>query len=161
MIGDLVLEKLVWYESRPVQVFLWVTFTAVFLAAGWSRRGPPHRHEALLPEGPLAPHWPLSLARLAAALHFVFIVALVVVLTTLSRGGSPSILYEIPPYVFLILLLPLAAGALSLAAAMGLVPVWRAGPSARVQRLYLALVVAFLIAFLPFLWHWNLLGFRV
>jgi hypothetical protein len=138
-----------------------VVFTAVFLAAGWIRYRPPHRHAALLSEDLPLPHWPLALARLAAALHFVFIVALVVVLATLSRDSSPGLLYEVPLYVPWVLALPMIAGVLSVAAALGLVPVWRAGPAARPQRFYLTSLLGFLIAFLPFLWYWNLLGFRV
>lgn len=160
-IGDLVLEKLAWYETRPVQIFLWVAFTAVFLAAGWPRRTFPTQHRALSPSDPYSPRWPLSLARLAAAIHFAFVAALSVLLATVFRTDSATLLYGVPAVVPLLLSLPLVAGLFTLTAMVGLPWVWRATHATTGHRLRVTLLIVALVLFLPFLWSWNLLGFRV
>lgn len=161
VVGDLVLERLGWYETRPVQILLWIAFAALFLAAGWPRAALPIRHSALRPDDPFSPRWPSLFARLAAALNFVFIAALAIVLATLVRTGSRVLLYEIPLLVRIVLGLPLIAAALSVAAAVGLVPVWRHPQSTLDHRLRVSLLVLGLLAFLPFLESWNLLGFHI
>lgn len=160
-IGDLVLEQLDWYESRPVQVLLWITFTAAFLAAGWPRSPLPKRHSALLPDSSFAPQWPVTLARAAATVHFLFIACLAVVLATELRTGAQHLLYGVPAFILVILSLPLVAAVLTLIAAAGLGPVWRSSRSSLAYRLRLTVLVLALVTFLPFLWSWNLLGFRI
>ena len=161
VIGDLVLEKLAWYEARPIQISLWIAFTAVFLAAGWPRRTLPTRHSALLPDDRFAPRWPLTLARLAAALNFVFLAALAIALATLVRTDSSTLLFGVPLVVPILLSLPLVAAALTMAAATGLGGVWRARHASLAHRLRVTLLILALVLFLPFLWSWNLLGFYV
>ena len=160
-IGDLVLEKLDWYAARPFQVTLWVAFAALFLAAGWPRASPPIGHLALRPDDFFSPRWPGSLARLAAALHFVFIASLAVFLATTLRTGSTALLYEVPAFLLLVLSLPLVAAGLTLVAVVGLAPLWRSPRSTRSHRLGVTLLIFALVAFLPFLWSWNLLGFHL
>lgn len=160
-IGDLVLEKLDWYAARPFQVTLWIAFTALFLAAGWPRASPPKPHLALRPDDLFSPRWPGFLARLAAALHFVFIASLAVFLATTLRTGSTALLYDVPTFVLLALSLPLVAAGLTLVAVVGLGPLWRSPRSMRGYRVRVTLLIFALVAFLPFLWSWNLLGFHI
>ena len=160
-IGDLVLQKLAWYEARPFQVTLWVAFTALFLAAAWPRAPLPRPHSALRPDDPFSPRWPRSLARFAAALNFAFIASLAVVLAIALRTGSSTLLYGIPAYALVVLSLPLVAAALTLIAVAGLVPLWRSPPAGLEHRFRLTLLILALVAFLPFLWSWNLLGFHL
>ena len=161
VLGDLVLEKLDWYATRPVQIFLWITFTAVFLAAGWPRAPLPTRHLALRPDDSFSPRWPGSAARVAATLHFLFIALLAVVLAVEMRSESTTLLYEIPIWVLVVLTLPLVAAVLTLVAAMGLGPVWRSTRSSLGYRLLFTGLILALVTFLPFLWSWNLLGFHI
>ena len=160
-IGDLVLERLDWYAARPIQITLWVAFAALFLAAGWPRASLPKRHDALRPDDLYSPRWPDAFARLAATLHFVFIASLAVVLATLVRSGSTILLYEVPAFMLVLLSLPVIAGALTLIAAAGLGLIWRSSRSALGYRLRVTLLIFALLTFLPFLWSWNLLGFRI
>jgi hypothetical protein len=161
-VGDLVLEKLDWYAARPFQTFLWIAFTALFLAAAWPRNPLPARHSALRPDDSFPPHWPGSLARIAASLHFLFIASLAVILATTIRSESTLLLYEIPPLALVVLTLPLVAAALTLVAVIGLGSVWlSAGRSPLGFRLRLTGLILALVAFLPFLKVWNLLGFDI
>ena len=156
-----VFERLTWYEARPVQMALWTLFAAVFLAAGWPRLSLPHRHLLLEPDDAFSPRWPLSLARLAATIQFVFIVALAILVASGLRSGASPLLYQIPPIIFAVLSLPLVGAALTLVAIPGLGPVWRSARWTLGRRLRLTLLLVVLVVFLPFLWSWNLLGFNV
>lgn len=160
-VGDLVFEKLRWYSARHTQMALWIAFATLFLAAGWPRAPLPNRQSSLRPDDAFSPRWPRSLARLAAAVHFVFIASLTVVLAIHLRADTTVLLYEIPAFVIAALCLPLVAAGLTLGATLGLVPVWRSSKVARADRLRFTLVVLALLAFLPFLWSWNLLGFHL
>jgi CubicO group peptidase (beta-lactamase class C family) len=160
-VGDLVMEKLGWIAGRPMQVALWVIFATLFLGAGWPRASRPLRQPSLQPEDAFPPRWPFFFAKLAAAIHFTFIASLAVLVATYLRSGSTVLLFEVPPLALAVLSLPLAAGALTVVAATGLVPVWRSARASLFDRLRLTGVVAGLAAFLPFLWSWNLLGFRL
>ena len=156
-----VFEKLTWYEARPVQMALWTLFAAVFLAAGWPRLSLPHRHLLLEPDDAFSPRWPLSLARFAATVQFVFIVALAILVASGLRSGASPLLYRIPPVVFAVLSLPLVGAALTLVAIPGLGPVWRSARWTLGRRLRLTFLLLALVVFLPFLWSWNLLGFEI
>ena len=160
-IGDLVMEKLGWFTGRPTQVALWVAFAALFLGAGWPRASRPLRQPSLQPEDAFPPRWPFFFAKLAAAIQFTFVASLAVLVATHLRTGATVLLYEVPPLALAVLSLPLAAAALTVVAATGLVPVWRSPRASLFDRLRLTGVVAGLVAFLPFLWGWNLLGFRI
>lgn len=161
-VDNLVLEKLDWYAARPFQAFLWIAFTALFLAAAWPRKPLPTPHLALRPDDSFPPRWPGLLARVAASLHFLFIASLAVILATTIRSESALLLYDIPPLALVVLTLPLVAAALTLVAVIGLGSVWRsAGRSSLGYRLRLTGLILALVAFLPFLKVWNLLGFHI
>lgn len=161
MIGNLIMERISWYESRSVQMTLWVVFAALFLAAGWPRAPLPPRQPSLDPEDAFPPRWPITLARLAAALHFVFIALLAAVVALHSRMDSSILLYEVPSYLLAILGVPLLAAALTLISGTGIVSVWRNPRSTWGYRIYFAGLLAALVAFLPFLGSWKLLGFHL
>ena len=150
-----------WYASRPVQVTLWIAFAALFLAAGWPRAPLPNRHPGLRPDDTFAPRWPGYLARIAATLHFVFIASLAGVLATSLRTGSTTLLYEIPDFFWALLSLPLLAATLTFAATVGLWPVWRSARTTLAHRIRFTALIGALLAFLPFLRSWNLLGFHI
>jgi hypothetical protein len=77
------------------------------------------------------------------------------------RTGATSLLYEVPAFALAVLCLPLAAGALTVVAAAGLVPVWRSSRASLSSRLQLTAIHAGQVAFFPIQWSWNLLGFRI
>lgn len=156
-----VLERLPWCAAWPVQAVLWIAFAAIFLAAGWPRAKSPNRPPVLSLSIVRSPRWPLLLVRLAAAFHFSFLAALAMFLAIASRHEGRLLLYGIPRVTFIVLVLPLVGGVLTLAAFIGLIVVWRSAHWSNGQRLRFALLTAVLLAFLPFLRYWNLLGFHL
>jgi len=158
---DVVLEKLPWFAAWPVQAGLWVAFAAVFLAAGWPSAKSLHRQPVLSPQVVLSPGWPLLLARLAATFHFLFLAVIAVVLAIASHQGVGLLLYEFPLAPLAVLVLPVVGGVLTLGAIIGLIVVWRSDQWSGGQRLRFAMLTAVLLAFLPFLRYWNLLGFHL
>ena len=162
VVGDLVLERLSWYQSRPVQVLLWIAFATLFLAAGWPRATRrPHRQPALQPDDAFSPRWPAFLARTSAALHFVFISSLALFLAIMVRTGSSVLSYEVPALTSAILCLPMVSAVLTLGALTGLGSFWRSPQSTPGLRFRFVGLLGALVAFLPFLWSWNLLGFHL
>ena len=156
-----VLEKLAWYGSRPIQAGLWIFFATAFLIAGWPRPPLPPRESSLTPSDTFSPRWPMTVARFAATVHFLFIVALAIILAGALRWQRPELLYETPPVVLAVLVLPMLGGALTLGAIVGVGFAWRSPHWTRRQLLVLAVLTLTLTLFLPFLRYWNLLGFHV
>ncbi len=162
VVGDLVLQKVGWYKRSALQFVLWIAFATFFLAAGWPRAALPRRQPSLRPQSAFVPQWPGSVARTAAALHFTFIALLAVTLATYSRVGATALLlYETPFMLEVALALPMIAAVLTIAAISGLGAVWRSSGSTSGIRLRFGILAAVLLAFLPFLHSWNLLGFRL
>ena len=158
---DRVIEKLDWYASRPIQASLWIFFATAFLITGWPRPPLPQRESSLTPTDTFSPRWPMTIARLAATLHFLFIVALAIMLASALRWKTPTLLYEISPVVYGVLVLPLLGGALTLVAIVGVGFAWRSPNWIRRQQLLLTLSTLVLALFLLFLRDWNLLGFHI
>ncbi len=160
-IGALVLVRLDWFATWPVQMALWIAFTTCFLVSGWPRLALPNRHGALRPDDSYPPRWPTTFARVAAALHFLFIALLTIFLAIETRTGANTLLYDVPVWVLAALTLPLLAAALTMIAASGLGLVWRSSHSWLADRLRFTILILVLLAFLPFLWSWNLLGYQL
>ena len=158
---DVVLERLPWFATRPVQAVLWITFAAIFLAAGWPRGQSMPRRRALSLRDIRSFWWPLLLARLAATFHFLFLTAVAVTSAIAARYGVSLVVYGVPTAPLVLLVLPLVAAFLTLAALTGLVLTWRSPDWYGAQRWRLAMLTAALLAFLPFLHYWNLLGFHL
>jgi hypothetical protein len=159
--GHLVLERVGWYSSWPVQASLWILFATVFLIAGWPKPPLPQKAARLTPRDTFSPRWPMTVARLAATLNFLFIVALAVVLVGALRWTAPDLLHGISPIVYLILMLPLVGSALAPVAVAGIGVAWRSPNWTRRHKLALTLLTLALVLFPPFLWSWNLLGFHI
>lgn len=156
-----VIEKLAWYASTPVQASLWILFATTFLIAGWPRPPLPHRESSLTPSDTYSPRWPMTAARLAATIHFVFIVSLAIILAGALRWQTPDLLYATPPAVLAVLLLPMLGAALTVVAIVGIGFAWRSLYWTRQRLLGLILLSGTLTLFLPFLEYWNLLGFHI
>lgn len=158
--ADAVLERLRWFETWPVQVALWLLFAAGFLAAASSSGSMSLRSRVFaLPSG-MSPAWPTLLARLAAAINFLFIVLVAVLLAAVTLRGAQPLLYGVPWPLFLLLALPLLAAALTVATAVTLALAWPSRWWTRRQRLRMLLLTAALAVFPAFLNGWGLLGFR-
>ncbi len=155
------MERVSWFESRPVQLVLWILFAAVFLAASaWPTRRFPRRQPVLTPTDSFRPRWPLHCAAAAALFHLTFLVTLAAALAWALREGTESLAFGVPFAVCLVLCLPLVGAALTLPAMLGMARAWQKSSWTLGSRLRLTLTVAVLLLFLPFLHGWNLLGFR-
>lgn len=155
-----VLEKLPGFAAWPIQAGLWVAFAAIFLAAVWPSARSLHRQPVLSPQVMLSPGWPLLLARLAATFHFFFLAVIAVFMAVASREGT-GLLHGVPLAPVAVLVLPVVGGVLTLGAIIGLVVVWRSDQWSGGQRLRFIMLAAVLVAFLPLLHYWNLLGFHL
>jgi CubicO group peptidase (beta-lactamase class C family) len=155
------MEKVPWFEIRPLQLILWVLFTAVFLAeSAWPTSHLPRRLTGLTPNDSFHPRWPLYCVSLAALFHLAFLVTLAATLAWALGEGAQSLAFGVPVSVRVVLSLPLAGAVLSLAATLGVARGWQQGSWTFGLRLRSTLITATLLVFLPFLYDWNLLGFR-
>jgi hypothetical protein len=98
---------------------------------------------------------------LAAAIDLLFIVAASALLAVAVTRGPELLVIGAPGVLYAVLSLPLAAMALTVAAIAGLTRVWRHGRWTLRHRLRVSRLLIPLVAFLPFLHFWNLLGFRL
>jgi len=155
------MERVSWFESRPVQLILWILFAAVFLAASaWPTRRFPRHQPALTPTDSFRPRWPLYCAAVAALFHLTFLVTLAAALAWALGEGAETLAFGVPLAVRLVLCLPLVGAALTLPAMLGTARAWQKNSWTFGSRLRLTLTVTVLLLFLPFLNGWNLLGFR-
>ena len=76
-------------------------------------------------------------------------------------GRPDGLDYGAPVALLAVLTLPLLAGALTVGAACALPVAWSRHRWTRAARLRFTLAVLLLLAFLPFLANWNLLGFHL
>jgi CubicO group peptidase (beta-lactamase class C family) len=156
---SLVLERLPWYATKPVQTAAWILFATLFLTAGWPRPALPAELSGLDPSDTFSPRWPWTAARLAATLNFLFIAILAILAAGALRWKTPDLLHGISPVLYAVLGLPIAAGLFSLVATAGLAPAWKSPFWSRKQQWFLTLLIAGLLLFVPFLKSWNLFGF--
>ena len=103
----------------------------------------------------------MTAARLAATVQFLFIVALAIILAGALRWQIPDLLYDTPPALFAVLVLPMLGAALTMVAIVGIAFAWRSPYWRRRRLLGLAVLTLTLTLFLPFLRYWNLLGFHI
>jgi CubicO group peptidase (beta-lactamase class C family) len=155
------MESVSWFDSRPVQLSLWVVFAALFLAASaWPTSRFPGRQAKLDPADSFQPRWPLHCASLAALFHLTFLITLAATLAWALGEGAQSLAFGVPLAVRIFLCLPLVGAALTLPALIGVLRAWQQSSWTFDYRLRLTLTVVTLLAFLPFLNVWNMLGFR-
>jgi len=154
MLGNVAMKRLAWFESASVQQGLALLFLILFLSAwaGWplyfafhSRSSPEKKEGYLL--------WPPALA---AFLNTLSLLGLAYYLLM-----QPDILiYGVPPFIIVLLTLPLLAGIFTLSSLWLTGKVWRRGSWSPLAKVHYSLVVLSLVLFIPFLHYWNLLGFR-
>jgi len=164
---DVVLERLGWFETWPVQAGVWWIFASALLAFAWTpvRPMPPARPE-IDEAGEEGPRWPFLLARSATLIYFLFLVGLVFWLAQTLNQGPASLIFGPPSYLRPLLTLPRLALLLS-APVIASVPVawlrghWGASRWGQRQRWRLTLMATLLLAIVPFLRFWRLVGFQI
>ena len=155
------MEGVSWFDSRPVQLTLWIVFAALFLAASALPTNRfPARRASLTPPDSFRPRWPLYCASFAALFHLSFLITLAATLAWALGEGAQSLAFGVPLAPRLVLGLPLIGAALTLPALLGTIRAWLARSWTLGHRLRLTFTVVALLLFLPFLRTWNLLGFH-
>jgi len=147
----LTFDRVPWYETLPAVGVTAAVFLGLFLSAatGWPLAALRRR----LCKRPGTVDRRRLLAGGVGLLHLLFVAGAVWVF------ASWSFVYR-PTWVTIVWLsLPLAAALLTVPLAIAAVRVWREGAWTVAGRVHFSLVVAAAVAFLPFLWHWRLLGF--
>ncbi len=154
--------RLGWFEAQPTQLTLWALFMIFFLllAIGWLGAQLPARRRRLEPQDAFRPRWPFVLIHGAAILHVIFVIALFSGLAWILQGGG-SLEYGVPTALYLVLALPLLAGAMTVVATVAAPIAWWRRFWTRGARLRFTAAALVLLVFLPFLASWNLLGFRL
>ncbi|KAF5435572.1 hypothetical protein C5S35_10745 [Candidatus Methanophagaceae archaeon] len=90
-----------------------------------------------------------------SALYVLFLIGMVIVLS-----DTTSLMYGVPPLLHFVLVLPLVAAVLTIAALGFTVLAWKNRYWGVVGRVHYTLVTVAALAFIWFLDYWNLLGFR-
>ncbi|WP_179862123.1 serine hydrolase domain-containing protein [Longibacter salinarum] len=98
------------------------------------------------------------LATFAAALHIGFLFALGFRLLT---GGPLGPTHTDPASIQPLLAFPIMASVLSLALVIFVVRAWTTSSWSQSTRVHFSIVTAGLIAYIPWLWYWNLIGIPV
>ncbi len=156
-----VLERLGWFDTWPIQAGLWWLFASSLLATAWSRVPIAPSRPGLVAPGDPAPRWPFRLARLAASIYLLFFAGLAYWLSTTMVAGPESLLFGAPSYLPLLLKLPRVALVISALVVADVPVAWMRGhwrPRLRWRFTWMALI---LLAIVPFLRYWKLLGFQI
>lgn len=169
LIGNNVYDRVAWYDTRTAQLAGAAALALLFLGgcglglapAVARRKGRPVDSAA---SSSRLPRLARTLGGVLCGVNLLFIVGFGVVLVSAvatqdldyswATYGTPWILYAL-------LCLPLVTTALALGVLAGTVVAWRARAWRRVEYGSAALMVLAQLAFIPFLLHWNLLGFHV
>jgi CubicO group peptidase (beta-lactamase class C family) len=152
-----VMERPAWHQSTAVTGALFGSFVVALLVAaiGWPAGG---IHRRLRRRGVTAPA-SLRRARLLTGLAgiagLVFLVGFALHFA-LDFVGILSVSLGLR----VLLVLPLLGAALAVAAAVFVVRLWLRHEGTTAARLYHSGVVLALLALIPFLYHWRLLGFH-
>ncbi len=158
LLGPSALEKLPWYETTIVQsslsgVLLFVFFSACLV---WPVG-------ALLRRWRKQPSIPSELARLARFLAGLVSILSLVFLVSLNMASARigwEFVYGTPPVVIALLCLPLITTLLTAFLPIFTILAWEHAYWSFTQRLYYSTVTLAALAYIPFLYYWNLLGFR-
>ena len=154
-LGTVAMERLAWYEDAALHRAAGFTFLALFLSAwaGWPLLWAIRRRKPVTGGDGWRGRWP---AATAALLNTIFLAGFLYYLTT----RPDAFIYGVPPAVIVLLILPLAAAALTISSLWVAAGAWSHRCWTLAGRLHYSLVVLSLLLFIPFLHYWNLLGFR-
>lgn len=172
LIGNDVYDRVAWYDARRVQLGLAGVLALLFLlgfgvrlASMLTRRsGPPTNPRASPPRTSRLVVLGLLLGSTLCGLNLLFIAGLAAFLAsaTATQGLDYSWVTYGPPWVlYALLFLPLLTTALAILLLPTVGAAGRSHAWSRAENRYAALVILAQLAFIPFLLHWNLLGFHV
>jgi CubicO group peptidase (beta-lactamase class C family) len=153
-------ERISWLSAWPVQAAAWLLFSLTFLGAVimWGVRylsGLVRGMQA--PDERGQPSRAVSAAYLTSGLNLAFIAGITAALVIqLDSGGVLD--YGIPLWFAALLAIPFLTGALSIVLLIAGFTAWRRKWWTLWRRTRYTLWVAIIVAFIPFLGFWNLLG---
>jgi hypothetical protein len=149
-------ERLRWYGNAPVQAVQFIVFAFVFLAGavvGTVRLLRRRRRDQAVSDTRLR-KWLTPAATALSVLNLVLLIGLVALARGLANQLEPS-------YPAVLNWLPLA-GSLSVGLTVTLLALliagWRSSTDSRWKRISWAVFATCAVAFVPFLWYWNLVG---
>lgn len=148
-------EKVDWYDGANFNYLLLGSCIIIFLSTLlWPMGRLFNRCRALTERAARrAARW---LAGGASILYLLFLTGLVVA----SGIDAMSMIYSTPWYLMALALIAIIAAIMAIAAAVLAVQAWRKGYWSIWGRLHYTLVVAAGLAFIWWLYNWNLLGFK-
>jgi hypothetical protein len=160
-----VLEKVPWYETNGVHRGLFAAFLLVFLIAGviWPvsalerrlRKRPDADTASVV--GERVAWFAGLLVALSGAVNGLFLLGLLLVL---PRALDLGLQFGMPPTLVALFALPMMTTALAVGLVLLQLPVWRSRRWSNRGKGGYSLFTIVALAFVPFLLHWNLLGFR-
>jgi CubicO group peptidase (beta-lactamase class C family) len=152
-------QKLAWYETSLCQQLLLVLFFLSFLLPffGWSDQGPDWKPDRTSDTGGRPADRARRLAQLVSLLNLVFLIGIAAVF---GSTGAGEIWFGFPGVLSLLLCVPFLSLVLTLGLAVAASAAWRNGYWSLRKRVQFSLMTAAALAFIPYLHHWNLLGFR-
>jgi hypothetical protein len=114
------------------------------------------RHRKTRREDPAPARWAVGLAALMSALTLVFVIAVVVIVSSYGE----DLFFGYPPTLTAALMLPIITSILTLAVAVFAILSWRRGYWTRFRRVHYTLFALFAIGLVWFYWFWNILGVK-
>jgi hypothetical protein len=152
-------EKLAWYETSLCQELLLCFFFVSFLLAfiGWSDQEPSWRADSSAATGGRPARLARTLAQAVSTLNLVFLTGIAAVFMRIGAGDT---WFGLPPALPVLLCIPFIGLMLALGLPVAAVFAWRNGYWSLRKRLQFSVIAAAALGFIPYLYHWNLLGFR-
>jgi CubicO group peptidase (beta-lactamase class C family) len=152
-------EKLGWYETSLCQQLLLCFFFVSFLLAfiGWTDQEPSWKADPSAGEGGRPARLARILAQAVSTLNLVYLVGIAAVY---MRTGTGESWFRLPSILPVLLCIPFVALLPALGLPVAAVWAWRKGLWSLRKRLQFSVIAAAALGFIPYLYHWNLLGFR-
>jgi hypothetical protein len=152
-------QKLAWHETSLCQQLLLVLLILSFLLpfVGWADQGPDWKPDRSSGTGGRPADLARRLAQAASVLNLIFLVGIAVVFGSTGEG---DVWFGFPPVLSVLLCIPFLSLVLALALAGAALIAWRKRYWSLRKRLQFSLTAVGALAFLPYLHHWNLLGFH-
>jgi hypothetical protein len=158
--GQWVAEKVPWYGTGAFHTALLGGYLLAFvvMALAWPvasflirrRREQPVRTTRL-------PRPARLLLVVAAILNLIFLVSLAILL---PQSGRLGVNFGMPPVLAALLVIPIVTTILSVGIVVSAAVAWARHYGSPTGRIAYSLGAASLLAFIPFLLYWNILGFR-
>ncbi len=152
-------EKLAWYETSLLQQLLLCFFFVSFLMAffGWSEQEPDWKPAGSSTAGGRPARLARLLAKVVSALNLVFLAGVAAVFV---RVGEGEIWFGLPRALGFLLFLPFLSLVLALGLSGAAIAAWRGSYWSLRKRVRFSVIAIAALGFIPYLHHWNLLGFH-